>query len=308
MIFQDYSYFEQHGAGPLQERLNTDVSKVTESVMTLPKELVLSIMKILMKIQYAATFAPMQVVLYAVLPIPLIAEGNRRLTNYRSRKNETGRKISEEATVGTMEVISNIKTVRGFAMEHDESVRYRRSISLQNALVQQTSLISMTTEKAFWNLFICNLGLTAYMCASEVAAGNMDKSQVVNFMINIGCFVFFEFQGLFKLLPRLVDILLPLNRIAVHLDSQSKIEPNPNDPAHCPFEAVCHSAEECSQLIAKLKTVDCCSVTAQFHAGPTRAFAQYIQTTDTVEATNGTVKVCYDDSPPRVIDWGFSTV
>lgn len=291
MVFQDYAYFEKHGAGTLQERLNSDVQKVTDSVMSLPKDFLLTIARIIMKVAYAASFAPLNAVIVAVAPLPLIAEGNRRLTNYRARKNETGRKISEQATVGTMEVISNIKTVRGFAMEHDESVRYQRSISLQNVLVQNTSLVSQTTDSFFWMLFIGNLGLTSYACASEVAAGNMEQSQVVNFMINVGCFVFFQFQGLIQMLPRIADMLLPLNRIAVHLDSQSKIEPNPNDPTHCPFEVVCSSEAECKKILSQLKTVECSPITQQFHEGPTRAFGQYIKTTASLTATNGTVKV-----------------
>lgn len=140
-------------------------------------------------------------------------------------------------------------------------------------------------------MFVTNLGVTSYACASEVAAGNMERDQVVNFMIQVACHVFFEFQGLIQMLPRIVDMLMPLSRIAVHLDSQSKIEPNPNDPAHCPFEVVCNSAEECKQLISKLKTVDCSKITSQFHEGPTRAFGKYVQATDALDATNGTVKV-----------------
>ena len=40
LIFQDYEYFEKHGASTLQNRLNSDVVAVCENLLTLPKEFI----------------------------------------------------------------------------------------------------------------------------------------------------------------------------------------------------------------------------------------------------------------------------
>ena len=36
LIFQDYEYFEKHGAAVLQNRLNTDVTAVCDSIRAIP--------------------------------------------------------------------------------------------------------------------------------------------------------------------------------------------------------------------------------------------------------------------------------
>mmetsp|Transcript_148094 Transcript_148094/g.258357 ORF Transcript_148094/g.258357 Transcript_148094/m.258357 type:complete len:1030 (+) Transcript_148094:61-3150(+) len=275
MMFQDYAYFARHGAGALQERLNTDVERVSESLLSLPKDFISTCLVILMKIAYASSYAPISTVCVALCPIPIIAEGNRQLTKYRGRQEERGRKIAEQATAGTMDVISNIDVVRAFAMEKEETVRYRRSLQLQTILVERTALVSCFTERCFFFLFIANLGLSSYACAAKVATGEMDKNQVVNFMINIGVFCFFEMQNIFRMLPQLTKVLLPLNRIVTHLSSESKIEPNPNDPQRCPIEVIAKKKEEVAELFE------------QFQDG--KNFVT-MATQRTINGTNGQVK------------------
>ena len=85
----------------------------------------------------------------ALAPMPFVAYLSTRLMKFRRRAGERGRKMAEKSVAGTMDMITNIKTVRGFAMESEEAQRYESSIVLQAALNQATAFITESAMHFF---------------------------------------------------------------------------------------------------------------------------------------------------------------
>ena len=69
--------------------------------------------------------------LIGLAPVPVVAYLSKLLLDFRTRREETSRRVAEASTTITSDVISNIKTVRGFAMETGEIEKYRRSTAMQ---------------------------------------------------------------------------------------------------------------------------------------------------------------------------------
>ena len=150
---------------------------------------------------------------------------------YRAKRDEVGRRISEHAVAGTMDVLTNIKTVRCFATEAHEISKYERSNGMQSMINQRTNVVSQACLAFFIALLIAGVGFVTYVCASDVAAGRMHAADVPNYVIKVGIHLRFCFQDLIELFPKVMQMLMPLNRVVDHLSSTSFIEPNPNSPA-----------------------------------------------------------------------------
>ena len=254
VIYQDYTYFErpENSASNLQERINSDVNKVTENIMGHPKEVIMKIIEVCIRIAYAATLAPMDTIFLSVLPLPLLALANYKIEKFRSKHDDTSRKIREAGMASTMEVLSNPKTVRSFIMENEEAVAYSRSIAVVSKVSTRTTLITVTVGKAFWAVFVFNLGFINYLVAKNVADGTMDANNTTVFMITIAFHVLGSINDLMRIIPELIDMMKPLGRIANQLAAASTIEPNPNDPTHCPLEVVIKSDQELEAVMAQL--------------------------------------------------------
>ena len=79
------------------------------------------LMSLVIKLGFCAQVAPVDVILVGVAPVPFVALMSKMLLDFRSRREEQSRRVAEASTTITSDVISNMKTVRGFAMEHGET-------------------------------------------------------------------------------------------------------------------------------------------------------------------------------------------
>jgi len=256
MVFQDFEYFEKHGTGVLQDRLNSDVAKVTESLLSLPKEMICIVIAMLTQLSRILFLAPMKIVLVALIPIPIIAFTNNRIQKFARRENEKGRKVSELAVSGTMDVLSNIQTVRTFAMERDEVIRFKHSGELQSSLSRKTEVVVMLAMHTCHFLLLSNVGCLSYLCASSVSAGTMKLNDVGVFLLQVGLHFTCRFQHFFDLVPQVLKMLDPLYRVVEHLNAESKIEPNPNIKGCGPIRLTVGSKEELTSTLSKLETVN----------------------------------------------------
>ena len=227
LLGQDYEFYEAHGAGVLQEKLNSDVEQVAQSLLSMPKEFLQIVFRLFIKIYGVLGVAPLDVTLIALAPMPFVAYLSTRLMTFRRRAGERGRKMAEKSVAGTMDMITNIKTVRGFAMESEEAMRYESSIVLQAALNQATSFITESAMHFFIVLLLLSTTYVTYVCTERAADGQMLASRVPFIVINVGFHIRGNIEALINMFPQLMNMLLPLNRVLDHLSAKGKIEPVP---------------------------------------------------------------------------------
>ena len=197
----------------------------------------------------AFSLAPASVALVSLAPLPFIAYGNRQLVKYSQREGEKGRRISEDAMAGTLDVIGNVQTVRGFATEGEEVTKFKRSALLQATLSERSDLVSKTFFYLFLLLLTSNFAVVTYCCAAKVASGEMRKADVAPFVVTVTIHLCCGVQRLIEMLPKVV------NRVVANLSSVSKIEPNPNMPSTSPLHVHIKSQTQFRDVLAKLKTV-----------------------------------------------------
>merc|ERR1719405_199077 len=63
------------------------------------------------------------------LPMPFVSVAQYFMIKYMDKLEERQRKIAEHSAAGTMEVLKEIRTVREFAMEVEESENFRANSS-----------------------------------------------------------------------------------------------------------------------------------------------------------------------------------
>eukprot|EP00746_Dinoflagellata_sp_MGD_P090748 gnl/MRDRNA2_/MRDRNA2_35865_c0_seq1.p1 gnl/MRDRNA2_/MRDRNA2_35865_c0~~gnl/MRDRNA2_/MRDRNA2_35865_c0_seq1.p1 ORF type:complete len:1032 (+),score=251.92 gnl/MRDRNA2_/MRDRNA2_35865_c0_seq1:100-3195(+) len=255
LMYQDFEYFEKHGAGSLQHRLNSDVERVSESLLRLPRDVIVHNWRLAMQIAVCFRLAPLDVVLVALAPIPIIAWGSRKLMKYSRKAQERGRKVQEAAMSGTHDVIQNIKTVRGFATEDFEILKYKRASDYTAVLQGRSVVVEAGCARLFFTIFLCNVAFVAYLCAAKVASGAMKAEDVGVVCVLIGLHIQGGINHNFELLPKVMEMLIPLYRIIDHFSAESKIEPNPNIPGTGPTKVFVNSLQEMQTICKSLETV-----------------------------------------------------
>ena len=112
LLLQDFEYFERHGAGVLQARLNGDVEEVAESLLSLPKEVLRKLIIIATRLAVAWSIAPKDVLGVALLPVPVVALLSKLLLDYRSRREERSRRVAEASIDDTGRQALNSRRAR----------------------------------------------------------------------------------------------------------------------------------------------------------------------------------------------------
>jgi len=227
LMHQDFEYFEVHGIGDLQARLNSDVDQVTQSLLQLPYQLSRTILGFLGSLVYTCQIVPYDLVLAAMLPLAIIAPTNQVLRRYISKQEEKLRKINENAMSGTMDAILNIEVVRGFATEREEICRYRQAGDIMAAFESSVQVWSGFSNGLIAFFFTANLGILSYLCAQRVSQGTIKIEDCGVFLIQIGLHATGRLMSILDMIPQVQKMMNPLYRVIDHLGAESKIEPNP---------------------------------------------------------------------------------
>ena len=125
-------------------------------------------------------------------------------TNCRTslqQRSKPGRRIAEHSMTGTNDVLTNIKVVRAFATEKEETAKFSHLSKLQSILQQRTDVATKSAIFFFIFLLCANMGYVMYVCAEKVSAGEMKGEDVAVTGINIGIHLLFRFQSLFDMVP-----------------------------------------------------------------------------------------------------------
>ena len=138
-MYQDYEYFTKNSS-TLQSRISSDANQVGENLLEVPKDALMAVIMISIKLYVCLSLAPWRVVFYCLAPIPCLAFINKKCMEHGDREDEKGRRVAEQATSGIIDVLKNMKTVRFFANEADEIARFRASVELQANITQKCSL------------------------------------------------------------------------------------------------------------------------------------------------------------------------
>lgn len=262
VMYQDYEYFAKN-ASTLQSRISADTEKVGENLLQVPREALMAIARIVIKLLVCLSVAPWKVVFVCLAPIPFVSFVNRKCMQYGDAEEEKGRRVAEQANAGVLDVIRNMKTVRFFSNEAEELERFKASVALQASITQRCQMIQMSGVHFFIFCVTAEVGVASYVAGKAVASGDMKSEDVMVFAINMLHQVHL-WQNFFQQLPRLFKMQHPIKRIVSIMRAESKIEPNPNIETSLPVEKFVGSADELAAALADLETAKESSAGAKF--------------------------------------------
>lgn len=232
---QDTVYFELNDSGAVCDRLNSDCGRVAESFLHLPREII-GIASRLVATGALLYFRcpPMlyRAAAFAVLAAPLIVL-MQRAVNDLAHKGHRALRVTGRAT---NEMLRNLGTVREFGREGQESEAYARMQTSQARDGMKLRLLQHLQWPIFISVFFTGQLANLWAGAALVNAGTLSAIELVQLFHQFGelthCF-----KHLVDQLPRLLELLIPADRVFTILESKSCVEPNEGDAPRTPFEA-----------------------------------------------------------------------
>merc|ERR1719478_1762899 len=138
MVRQDMKFFDVYPSGILQERLNNDAEQLSNKMFHLPLRLVNCFFRLISCVVVLYTLDP-QLFYVVAMPVPVIALCCNFIIRYEQTLGQRQRKIGEHVAANTMEVLKEIRTVREFAMEDEESEKFAASSAYRAQIEQYAS-------------------------------------------------------------------------------------------------------------------------------------------------------------------------
>ena len=108
-----------------------------------------------------------------MIALPIVVAGNFVLISYfrkMGRRMQNYRDITADSTI---EVLSNVRTVRELVMEPEEVMNYSRSMVYQNALVDRLAYSFSISGSLFMGMFVFNHLLLMYVGGEMVSTGQI---------------------------------------------------------------------------------------------------------------------------------------
>jgi len=226
MVRQDMKFFDFYPSGILQERLNNDAEKLSSKMFHLPLRLVDSLFRLLSVVMMLYSLEP-QLFYVVVVPIPIIAVSSHYIIRFMQKLGQRQRKIGEHVAANTMEVLKEIRTVRDFAMEDEESDKFAASSAYRAEIEQYASgmhhivLISPLCCMFEGMRFFCT-----YLGGQFVASAQLTPGQAVMAAGLAGDMTHIV-RSFFDIIPDIVTMIQPLGRVCDMLSATPKIEPYP---------------------------------------------------------------------------------
>lgn len=233
---QDAVYFELNDSGAVCDRLNSDCGRVAESFLNLPREIIGILSRIIATGVLLYLRCPQMLyraVVFAALAAPLIVAMQRTI-NGLAHKGYRALRVSGRST---NEMLRNLATVREFAREGQESDAYTRTQANQARDNMKLRLL----QHMQWPIFIsvCFGGQLANLWAGAalVSTGSITTIEFVQLFHTFGELTH-QMKNLMDQLPRLLELLIPADRVFTILESKSAVEPNEDDAPRRLFEPI----------------------------------------------------------------------
>jgi len=233
ILRQDTVYFELNDSGAVCERLNGDCGRVAESFLHLPRDIIgicsrLVATSILLYVRCPSMLY--RAATFAVLAAPIILLMQRAVNDLAHRGHRALR-VSGRAT---NEMLRNLSTVREFAREAQESSSYTRMQATQARDDMRLKLLQHLQWPIFISVFFASQLANLWAGAALVHAGALTAIELVQLYHQFGelthCF-----KHLVDQLPRMLELLIPADRVFTILESKSAVEPNESDQPAAPF-------------------------------------------------------------------------
>ena len=250
MVRQDYEYFDRTPPGVLQDRLNRDADELGENLIGFPKDMLCHLVWIVSNMVQVYNQAPTQFFVAACCPVALMCAFQYFTFKYFRECNERARRVEEEGTAATSEVLRQIKTVRQFASEQRAAATYARRNLARMLIGERVTTFKRSLEVIVWMIFDSGITLTIILGLPYVTRGELSAGQLIDCFCKLNFNVNFCLRESLQQLPRMARLLEPMGRICDLLQAKPTIEPD----AHPSYIDV-NNAVELAELL------DGCKVT-----------------------------------------------
>jgi hypothetical protein len=126
MMRQDTEYFDKTTPGLLQDRLNRDTSELGKNLIDLPFATLRRGTRMAGAIVGVCYAMPLRLCVVALAPLLLMIPLQYFIFKLQRKTRSRSRKVEQAVVASTSQLLREVKTVRQFAMEPQESARYAR--------------------------------------------------------------------------------------------------------------------------------------------------------------------------------------
>ena len=220
------------GAGALQERLNHDTGVLSHHIIRMPADFMAMCSHVISKSFYMYYLSPQMFKIAISVPIPMCTILCYASIEYLRQLHRKIHKVNEVAASGSIDLLKEITTVRQFAMEAKEHTRYSVTNLFRRILERRLRTVDRFTwgiiGAGFWGtqILVTFMGLRMIIMP---AAGvrTMSVSELVVICVNLHD-IMWATRYMCDLIPELMKLEEPVQRVAATLDSTPLIEPHPN--------------------------------------------------------------------------------
>jgi len=220
---QDTQFFDFHTTGILNERLGRDCSALSTYMFRVPRD-ILRITAHCIGIMYTIVQIDSTIFCYAVLPIPILIIVQRYLIRYMRKVSERMNKMNEKTATSNQELLKEIRTVREFVMEKQETRNFITWNQRKQGISQAKDVINSGCWSAIWMGFSLMRLYCFYIGGQKMMEKTLTYGQTLQiaagFMTIMHCM-----RHLASIIPGLINMLRPLGRINELLSSKPVIEP-----------------------------------------------------------------------------------
>ena len=228
LLRQDVEYFDRTPSGVLQERLNKDAQELAENLFNEPKMLLRCVAVIAASVVVLQRIDP-HLLRFAILPVPLVAGVQFFVVRFMKGMGRRLRKMSERAAADTAETIKEVRTVREFAKEASEADKFATTASYRAQIDEYAQACNAVCFG--WPLFLIFMGnrmQAMNQAGAGVYAGELTIGVAIQFTVQIQM-ISDHLRLIMEVLPRLVKVMDPIERVNELLMSKGRIEPQPGD-------------------------------------------------------------------------------
>jgi len=228
---QDTEFFDFNTTGILQERLGRDVHGIANNFLRVFRDS-LRIMCHVCGIMWVCWQIDVEIFLYALLPVPFIVMAQRLLIKYMQKVSERMTKMNEKTATTNAELLKNIRTVREFVMEREETQNYFTWNERKREICEARDVINSGCWSMIWMSF-CLMRLFCFKLGGEkMLQEKLSYGQVLQitggFMAIMHCM-----RHLSVVIPDAIKMLRPMGRICALLKAKPRIEHTPGRQYRC---------------------------------------------------------------------------
>merc|ERR1719163_885912 len=166
---------------------------------------------------------------FAILPVPVVAAVQFFVIRFMRGMGKRLRKMSEKAAADTAEIIKEVRTVREFAKEAAEAEKFSETSSYRAQIDEYANACNaICFGWPLFLIFMANRMQAMYQGGHGVYEGELTIGVAIQFTVAVQM-VSDHLRLIMEVLPRLVKVTDPIERVNELLLSKGRIEPQPGD-------------------------------------------------------------------------------